>query len=63
MTDDEARAEIRRKIIERLSRAVADNPFAPLKFEDIVKCRACGQKNRKIIGRRDARCGKCGLPL
>ena len=31
----------------------------------IVKCGSCGQKNKLDIMKpqRDARCGKCGLPI
>lgn len=41
--------------------AAADQPIPPVAM--IVKCKACGQKNRRVTGRGPARCGKCGLPL
>lgn len=41
--------------------AAIEQPIPPLVLT--VTCKGCGQKNRRVIGRIGARCGKCGLPL
>lgn len=50
-----------RDFIGQLDAAPPGSPIPQIAM--VVKCKGCGQKNRRVVGRANPRCEKCGLPL